>query len=127
MTNIVDRFNQTQIEKVNEIRKFTPPSFRVGDLINVVIKIKDGAKERLQKFEGRCIAKRNRGLHSSFTLRKSNGEDGVEIVFSLFSPVLEDISVVKTGKVRAAKWYYIRGLSMKESRVRERVKHTTAS
>jgi large subunit ribosomal protein L19 len=120
MTNMVDRFNQSQIEKVNEIRNFNVPSFRVGDLISVVMKIKDGAKERAQKFEGRCIDKKNKGLHSSFRLRKSNGSDGVEMVFSVFSPFINSIEVVKTGKVRRANISYMRHLSAKKSRIAER-------
>lgn len=120
MTNIIDRFNQSQIEKINEMRNFAVPSFRVGDLMNVTMRIKDGAKERLQKFEGRCIAKKNRSLNSSFTIRKSNGTDGLEIVFSVFSPFVKSIDVIKTGKVRKAKLYYMRGLSAKKSRIKER-------
>lgn len=120
--NLIDAFNQTQIEKVNNMRGFEMPKMRVGDLINVVMKITDGAKQRFQKFEGRCIAKRNRGFHSSFTLRKISGRDGVEFVFPVFSPTIHSVDIVKTGKVRAAKLYYMRKLSAKKSRITERKK-----
>lgn len=120
MTNMIDRFNQSQVEKINKMRDFAVPSFRVGDLMCVTMRIKDGAKERLQKFEGRCIAKKNRSLNSSFTIRKSNGTDGLEMIFSVFSPFVKSIDVVKTGKVRKAKLYYIREKSLRQSRIEER-------
>lgn len=118
--NLLEKFNKEQVEKVSSQRDFLVPDFRAGDLMKVVIKVRDGVKERLQTFEGRCIAKRNRGFHSCFRLRKVVAGNGIEIILPLYSPSITSIEVLKTGKVRRAKLYYLRALSAKESRIPER-------
>lgn len=96
------------------------PEFRPGDTLRVDIKVIEGERERLQSFEGVCIAKRNRGLNSSFTLRKISYGEGVERVFPLYSPRLGAIEVLRRGEVRRAKLYYLRGLTGKKARITER-------
>ena len=118
--NLLDKFNNDQIAKVISDRTTPFPSFRPGDLLKVILKITDGVKERLQTFEGRCIAKRNRGFHSCFRLRKVVAGNGVEIILPLYSPHIHHLEVLKTGLVRRAKLYYLRDRSAKESRIPER-------
>ncbi len=97
------------------------PDFRSGDTLAIQVKIVEGASERVQKFEGVCIAKRNRGIGSSFLVRKISYGIGVEKKFMLYSPRVVSIEVVRKGKVRRAKPYYIRNLRGKAARIRERV------
>ena len=104
------------------------PEFRPGDTLKVSIKVIEGERERLQSFEGVCIARKNAGVNSNFTLRKISYGEGVERVFPLYSPRIAEISVVRRGAVRRAKLYYLRGLAGKAARIteRERAKLETA-
>lgn len=97
------------------------PEFRPGDTINVQVKVREGERERLQSFEGIVIAKRNRGLNSSFTVRKISHGEGVERVFQSYSPVIDSIKLVRRGDVRRAKLYYLRDLRGRKARIREKV------
>lgn len=97
------------------------PDFRPGDSLIVKVKVKEGTRERLQSFEGICIAKRNRGLNSSFTVRKMSHGEGVERVFQTHSPIIAEIQRVRCGAVRRAKLYYLRDLTGKAARIKEKV------
>ena len=115
--NIVEAFEKEQIEKLSvgkEIENFKP-----GDTIRVNVKIIEGASERVQSYEGLCIARTSRGVGSSITVRKISNGEGVERTFSLYSPRIESIKVIKRGMVRRAKLYYIRKLSGKAARIKE--------
>jgi large subunit ribosomal protein L19 len=96
------------------------PPFRPGDTVRVNVRVKEGEKERLQAFEGVCIARRGSGVSETFTVRKISNGIGVERIFPLHSPMLGDISVVRRGRVRRAKLYYLREASGKAARIRER-------
>jgi len=96
------------------------PEFRPGDTVRVHVKIKEGDKERLQAFEGTVIARKNTGLGETLTVRKVSFGQGVERIFPLHAPVVDHIDVVRTGKVRRAKLYYLRGLKGKAARLKER-------
>ena len=115
MSTIIDQINQEQT-KDNHI-----PSFGAGDTVVVQVKVKEGTRERLQAFEGIVIAKRNRGLHSAFTVRKISHGEGVERVFQTFSPLVEGIEVKRRGDVRRAKLYYLRELSGRAARIKEKL------
>ncbi len=109
------------LTKVVEKKKRTDvPEFRPGDTIRVHVKIKEGDKERLQAFEGTVIARKNSGLGETVTVRKISFGHGVERIFPLNAPVIDHIDVVRTGRVRRAKLYYLRGLKGKAARLRER-------
>ena len=97
------------------------PEFSPGDTIIVQVKVKEGTRERLQAFEGFVLAKRNRGLNSSFTVRKISHGEGVERVFQLHSPLIASIEVVRKGDVRRAKLYYMRDLRGKKARIKEKI------
>ena len=97
------------------------PEFSAGDTVIVRVKVKEGARERLQSFEGVVIAKRNRGLNSSFTVRKISHGEGVERVFQTHSPQIEDVTVKRRGAVRRAKLYYLRGRSGNAAKIREKI------
>jgi len=101
-------------------RRSDIPEFRPGDTIRVHVKIKEGDKERLQAFEGTVIAQKNTGLGRTITVRKISFGQGVERIFPLHAPVIDHIDVVRTGRVRRAKLYYLRGLKGKAARLRER-------
>ena len=96
------------------------PDFRAGDTIRVSVRVREGDKERLQAFEGVCIGRRGAGIGETFTVRKVSGGIGVERVFPLHSPTVVRVEVVRTGRVRRAKLYYLRKLSGKAARIRER-------
>ena len=96
------------------------PEFGPGDTVVVQVKVKEGTRERLQAYEGVCISRKNRGLNSSFTVRKISNGEGVERVFPLYSPRLDDIAVVRRGRVRRAKLYYLRGRTGKSARIAEK-------
>lgn len=115
MTNIIDEINAEQIK--NEFPEFSP-----GDTIIVSVKVKEGNRERVQAFEGVCIAIRNRGLNSSFTVRKISHGTGVERVFQTHSPQIGSIKIKRRGDVRRAKLYYLRGLEGKAARIKEKLK-----
>ena len=106
MTNIIDVLNKEEIGRVSNGRKI--PSFRPGDTLRVKVKISEGDRERVQAFEGVCIGRDGGGLTESFTVRKISFGEGVERVFPLFSPAIDSIEVVRHGKVRRAKLYYLR-------------------
>ena len=116
--NVIDQIEKEQITKLTAQRKV--PSFRPGDTLRISVKVVEGTRERLQAFEGVCIARRNAGLNSSFTVRKISFGEGVERVFPLYSPRIADIEVVRLGDVRRAKLYYLRGLTGKKARIAER-------
>ena len=96
------------------------PDFRPGDTVKVMVKVKEGDKERLQAFEGTCVARRGGGISEMFTVRKVSAGVGVERIFPLQSPIIAEIEVVRKGRVRRAKLYYLRRLSTKASRIKER-------
>ena len=96
------------------------PEFRPGDTLKVNVKVIEGNRERVQAFEGVCIARRNRGVNSAFTVRKISYGEGVERVFPLYSPRIDSIEVVRRGRVRRAKLYYLRGRTGKSARIAER-------
>lgn len=106
----------------SEMMRRQVPKFRPGDTVVVQVKVKEGERERLQAFEGIVIARRNRGLNSSFTVRKVSHGEGVERVFHSYSPIVHDITVKRRGAVRRAKLYYTRDLSGKAARIKEKIK-----
>jgi large subunit ribosomal protein L19 len=113
--------NAVMTKVINKnLRETAHPEFRPGDTIRVHVKIKEGDKERLQAFEGTVIARHNVGVSETITVRKVSFGQGVERVFPVHAPVVDHIDVVRTGKVRRAKLYYLRGLKGKAARLRER-------
>ena len=116
--NIVEQLEAQEIEKATAERAI--PEFSPGDTVRVNVKVVEGTRERIQAYEGVCIARRNAGLNSSFTVRKLSYGEGVERVFPLYSPRLDSIEVVRRGKVRRAKLYYLRGRTGKSARIAER-------
>ncbi len=117
--NVIEMLEKEQVEKLTEQRPV--PTFDTGDTLRVNVKVVEGTRERVQAYEGVCIARRNRGLNSSFTVRKiSEGGFGVERVFPLYSPILDSIQVVRRGRVRRAKLYYLRALRGKAARIPEK-------
>lgn len=111
--NVIDRLEMEQMKK-------DIPAFKAGDTLRVHVKIVEGDKQRIQVFQGVCIKRMNRGLGSTFTVRKVSGGMGVERVFPLHSPVVEKIEVLMVGRVRRAKLYYLRKLQGKAARIREK-------
>ena len=118
--NIIEQFEKDQIKSLVKGKKL--PQFHPGDTVRVNVKVREGTRERVQGVEGVCIAKKNRGLSSSFTVRKISFGEGVERVFPIFSPTIDSISVVRTGQVRRAKLYYLRDLTGKKARIVERIR-----
>ncbi|MCH7807341.1 MAG: 50S ribosomal protein L19 [Proteobacteria bacterium] len=116
--NAIEKFEKEQIAKLLEGKEI--PKFAPGDSLRVDVKIKEGSRERIQAFEGVCIAKTNRGINSSFTVRKLSYGEGVERVFPLYSPIIDKITVLRRGKVRRAKLYYLRGRTGKAARIAEK-------
>ena len=119
MKNIED-INKAAIHKITANKKIT--EFSPGDTIKVGVKIVEGKRERIQYFEGVCIAKKNRDLNSSFTVRKISFGEGVERTFALYSPNVDSIKVIRSGKVRRAKLYYLRDRKGKSARIAEKIK-----
>ena len=119
MKNIED-INKAAIQKLTADKKIT--EFSPGDTIKVGVKIVEGKRERIQYFEGVCIAKKNRDLNSSFTVRKISFGEGVERTFALYSPNVASIKVIRSGKVRRAKLYYLRDRKGKSARIAEKIK-----
>jgi|TARA_B100001094_G_C17840355_1_gene627632 large subunit ribosomal protein L19 len=119
MKNIED-INKASVTKILSAKKIT--DFSPGDTIKVGVKIIEGKKERIQYFEGVCIAKKNRDINSSFTVRKISFGEGVERTFALYSPVVDSIKVIRSGKVRRAKLYYLRDRTGKSARIAEKIK-----
>lgn len=115
--NIVEQINKETMEAA----KIKVPSFGAGDTVVVQVRVKEGNRERLQAFEGVVIAKRNRGVNSSFTVRKVSHGEGVERVFQTYSPLVDSIEVKRRGDVRRAKLYFLRERSGKSARIKEKV------
>ena len=114
MSNIIEQLEAEQMTR--EV-----PAFASGDTVVVQVKVKEGRRERLQAFEGIVIAIKNRGLNSSFTVRKISHGEGVERVFQTYSPIIADIQIKRRGKVRRAKLYYMRGRTGKAARIKEKI------
>jgi large subunit ribosomal protein L19 len=119
MSNLLNQFETEQMSKLIEGKKYD--TFSYGDTVRVNVKIVEGSAERIQAFEGVCIAIRNRGLHSSFVVRKISHNTGVERRFPMYSPRIESIETVKRGVVRRAKLYYMRNLRGKAARIKEKI------
>ena len=117
MNKLID-IEKEQIEEALKTKKI--PSFKSGDTVKVNVYVTEGNKERIQAFEGVCIARSNRGFNSTFTVRKVSHGEGVERVFPLYSPMLESINLVRRGKVRRSKLYYLRQRSGKSARIAEK-------
>jgi len=115
MSNIIEQLEQEQL-------KTNIPDFNPGDTVVVQVKVTEGSRERLQAFEGVVIAKRNRGVNSAFTVRKISHGEGVERVFQTHSQIVSDIEVKRRGDVRRAKLYYLRDLTGKRARIKEKLK-----
>jgi len=116
--NTIEKLEQTQIEQLAAGRQI--PDFSPGDTLRVNVKVVEGSRERIQAFEGVCIARKNRGLQSSFTVRKISYNEGVERIFPLYSPRIDSIELVRRGDVRRAKLYYLRGRRGKSARISEK-------
>ena len=116
----IEEINKHNVTKILSEKKI--PQFYPGDVVKVGVRITEGKKERIQYFEGVCIAKKNRDLNSSFTVRKISFGEGVERTFALYSPNVENIKVVRSGKVRRAKLYYLRDRKGKSARIAEKIK-----
>jgi large subunit ribosomal protein L19 len=123
--NLIETLEQEEVKKL--LAQRTVPEFRPGDTLKVSLKVVEGERERIQAFEGVCIARRNAGLNSSFTLRKISYGEGVERIFPLYSPRITAIEVVRRGAVRRAKLYYLRGRTGKAARIAERARDTVAA
>ncbi|MEM1140876.1 MAG: 50S ribosomal protein L19 [Pseudomonadota bacterium] len=123
--NVIDEINLQQIEALAGADGV--PEFRPGDTLRVNVKVKEGERERIQAFEGVCIGRTGAGLHESFTVRKISYGEGVERVFPLYSPNVDSIDVVRRGRVRRAKLYYLRGRRGKSARIAERVDRRAAA
>ena len=119
MKNIED-INKATVKKIIANKKLT--DFSPGDTIKVGVRIVEGKRERIQFFEGVCIAKKNRDINSSFTVRKISFGEGVERTFALYSPIVDSIKVIRSGKVRRAKLYYLRDRKGKSARIAEKIK-----
>jgi large subunit ribosomal protein L19 len=116
--NVIQTLEAEQIAKFNETKKI--PEFRPGDTLRVGVRVVEGERTRVQNYEGVCIARSNKGMGSSFTVRKISFGEGVERVFPLYSPSIDAIEVVRKGVVRRAKLYYLRGRTGKSARIAER-------
>ena len=116
--NLIATLEKEEAQRVLGERKI--PEFSPGDTLNVGVRIREGERERVQRYEGVCIARSGQGLNESFTVRKISFGEGVERVFPLYSPMLDSIEVVRRGKVRRAKLYYLRGRRGKSARIFER-------
>src|SRR3546814_18525444 len=113
--NVIEQIEKDQIDKLTAGRPV--PRFKPGDTLRVKVKVVEGTRERVQAFEGVCIARKNAGLNSNFTVRKISYGEGVERVFPLYSPRIEEIEVVRRGAVRRAKLYYLRGRRRQSARI----------
>jgi large subunit ribosomal protein L19 len=120
--NLLQQIEQEQVDKLAGERAV--PDFRPGDTVKVSVKVVEGDRERVQAFEGVCIARKNAGINSNFTLRKISYGEGVERVFPLYSPRLTAIEVIRHGDVRRAKLYYLRDRRGKSARIAERARPT---
>ena len=116
----IEEINQSNVKKILTEKKI--PEFSSGDIIKVGVRITEGKRERIQYFEGVCIAKKNRDINSSFTVRKISFGEGVERTFALFSPIINSIKVIRSGKVKRAKLYFLRDRTGKSARIAEKIK-----
>ena len=121
--NLIQQIEAEQIAKLTSVRAV--PEFDAGDTLRVMVKVVEGERVRTQAYEGVCIARSNRGVNSNFTVRKISYGEGVERVFPLYSPNVAEIQVVRRGRVRRAKLYYLRQRSGKGARIAERARETT--
>ena len=118
----IEEINKSNLNKIISERKH--PDFFPGDIVKVGVRITEGKRDRIQYFEGVCIAKKSRDINSSFTVRKISFGEGVERTFALYSPIVDTIKVVRSGKVRRAKLYYLRDRTGKSARIAEKIKKT---
>ena len=116
----IEEINQNNVKKILSEKKI--PDFFPGDVVKVGVRITEGKKERIQYFEGVCIAKKSRGINSSFTVRKISFGEGVERTFPLYGTVIDSIKVIRSGKVRRAKLYYLRDRTGKSARIAEKIR-----
>ena len=116
----IEEINQANVKKIASEKKL--PDFFPGDIVKVGVRITEGKRDRIQYFEGVCIAKKNRDLNSSFTVRKISFGEGVERTFALYSPIVDSIKVIRSGKVRRAKLYFLRDRTGKSARIAEKIK-----
>ena len=116
----IEEINKASVKKILTTKKI--PKFFAGDTIRVGVRIFEGKRERIQYFEGVCIAKKNRDINSSFTVRKISFGEGVERTFALYSPIVDSIKVVRMGQVKRAKLYYLRDRKGKSARISEKIK-----
>ena len=116
----IEEINQVNVKKIAAEKKL--PEFFTGDIVKVGVRITEGKRDRIQYFEGVCIAKKNRDINSSFTVRKISFGEGVERTFALYSPIVDSIKVVRSGKVRRAKLYYLRDRTGKSARIAEKIR-----
>jgi len=123
--NLIQTLEKEQVEKLSAGK--TIPPFGPGDTVSVAVKVVEGERSRVQAYEGVCIARSGRGLHQNFTVRKISYGEGVERVFPLYSPMIDSIKVVRRGKVRRAKLYYLRNLRGKKARIAEATSNTGAA
>jgi large subunit ribosomal protein L19 len=118
----IEEINKEKVEKILAKKKI--PDFFTGDTVKIGVRISEGKRERIQYFEGVCIAKKKRDINSSFTVRKISFGEGVERTFALYSPIVGSIKVIRSGRVRRAKLYYLRGKKGKSARIAEKIKKT---
>ena len=116
----IEEINQANVKKIASEKKI--PDFFPGDIVKVGVRITEGKRDRIQYFEGVCIAKKNRDLNSSFTVRKISFGEGVERTFALYSPIVDSIKVIRSGKVKRAKLYFLRDRTGKSARIAEKIK-----
>ncbi|KLN59998.1 50S ribosomal protein L19 [Kiloniella spongiae] len=116
--NVIEKLEADQVAKLTDGKKVT--EFAAGDTVRVNVKVVEGTRERIQAFEGVCIARKNAGLNSSFTVRKISYGEGVERVFPLYSPRVDSVELIRRGDVRRAKLYYLRGRRGKSARIAEK-------
>jgi len=116
--NLIDELNREHVAEIAADKNV--PDFQAGDTLKVNVKVKEGSRERIQAYEGVCIARSGSGLNASFTVRKISYGEGVERVFPVYSPLVDSIDLVRRGRVRRAKLYYLRGLTGKAARIAER-------
>ena len=116
----IEEINKLNVKKISAEKKL--PDFFPGDIIKIGVRITEGKRDRIQYFEGVCIAKKSRDINSSFTVRKISFGEGVERTFALYSPIVDSIKVIRSGKVRKAKLYYLRDRTGKSARITEKIK-----
>ena len=116
----IEEINQANVKKIAAEKKI--PDFSTGDIVKVGVRITEGKRDRIQYFEGVCIAKKNRDINSSFTVRKISFGEGVERTFALYSSIVDSIKVIRSGKVRKAKLFYLRDRKGKSARISEKIK-----